>query len=137
MKVYEVEGKIRSEWNSEVRAIIDTWTTYMISLEEFKTSVLDNSLLFAKANNGQAWIVDSSQAKGLFSKEQLAFIDKAVFPAFHKAGIKYFITIKPTNSVFTEMTVKQYSALSGPHGVQLVEVSNVDQAIMWLKSNAK
>ncbi len=51
MKVYEVEGKIRSEWNSEVRAIIDTWTTYMISLEEFKTSVLDISLLFAKANN--------------------------------------------------------------------------------------
>ena len=136
MKVYEVEGKIRSEWNSEVRAIIDTWTTYMISLDEFKTAVLEKGLSFAKTNHGHAWIVDSSQAKGLFSKEQLEFIDQEVFPAFHNAGIKYFITIKPTNSVFTEMTVKQYSALTGPHGIQLVEVSSVDQAIMWLKSNA-
>jgi len=136
MKIYEIPQKLRVDWNSEVRAIIDTWTTYFVSLEEFKKAVLTDGLNHAKANNGQAWIVDSSSAKGVFSQEIQAFIGSDIFPAFAANGIKYFITINSKVSAMTRMNVNTYSAQTGPNGIQLVEVNSVDDAIMWLKENA-
>ena len=135
MKINSIPEKLEVTWNSEVKAIIDTWTTYQISLEEFKEAVLVKGLNYAKANGGIAWIVDSSTAKGVFSQEIQDFIDTVVFPAFAQNGIKYFITITSQVSALTKLTVKNYSAKVSSHGIQLVELDSVKDAIMWLKSN--
>jgi hypothetical protein len=118
-----------------VNAIIDTWTDYGITLEQFSEAVLQKGLGHAKNNGGKAWIVDSSGAKGNFSKECQAFIETDVFPAFAENGIKYFITIR-SKSALTNITIKNYQAKIGPHGIQLVEAQDVQGAIDWLKANA-
>lgn len=135
MDIYEISNKLKGTWNPEVRAIIDTWTNYMISDEEFRTAVFIKGIPYAKANNGQAWIVDSSKAKGLFRQSHFDIINHEILPAFKKNGIKYFITIKPENSVFTELTVGKYSAMVDSNGLNLIEVSSVEQAILWLKNH--
>ncbi len=137
MKIFEIPNMFTVTWNPEVRAIIDTITSYGVTLAQFKEAVMVKGLNHARTNNGQAWIVDSSKATGSFSQEIQAFIASDVFPAFHKNGIKYFITINSQVSALTNLTVKTYKAQTGANGLQLVEVNSVDDAFSWLKNNAK
>lgn len=133
--VFEVPGKISVTWEPGVRAIVDTWTTYNVSLAEFKEAVLVKGVGQAKAGRAQAWIVDSSAAKGAFSQEIQAFIGSDVFPTFAAIGIKYFITVTSQSAV-TKMSIASYTAKAGPHGLKLVEASSAQGALDWLKANA-
>lgn len=133
---FEIPNKLELSCNDDVSAIITTWSSYTISNDDFKKAILEEGLQYAKQNNCKAWIVDSSKAKGLFKKEQLEFIDNEVFPKLSECGIKHFISIKPTDSLFTELTVKRYTSMSSSHNLQLVEADNINQAVNWLKENA-
>lgn len=132
MNVYSVPGMLDVAWHSDAKAIVDTWSSYDISLDDFKEAVLNKGLTFAGPKGVQAWIVDSSQASGAFSQEIQAFIGSEVFPAFAKVGVKYFITITSQVSAITKMTVRTYQAKTGPHGIKLVEAGSVDEAKEWL-----
>lgn len=136
MKVHSLPGKLDVNWREDVKAIVDTWKTYSITLDEFKEAVLVKGLNFAKSHRGVAWIVDSSNAEGVFDMEIQNFIGSDIFPAFAKNGIKYFITINSQVSALTKMTVRTYQAKTGPNGLKLVEVNSVDDAVDWLKHNA-
>lgn len=136
MKIHSLPGKLEVSWRSDVKAIVDTWHTYGITLDEFKEAVLVKGLNHSKANGGVAWIVDSSKAEGVFDTEIQNFIGSDVFPAFAKNGIKYFITINSQVSALTKMTVRTYQSKTGPNGLKLVEVNSVDDAVEWLKHNA-
>jgi len=136
MKVFDIPGKISGEWNGDVSAMIDTWESYSISLEDFKNAVLVKGVAYASSRGVKAWIVDSSRAKGTFTQEIQDFIGTDVFPKFAKIGVKYFITISSSVSSVTNMTVKNYAAKTGPHGLKLVTVDSVSDALKWLKDNA-
>jgi|GEM_PF-1024495 len=133
--VHSIPGKLETYWLSDANSMLDIWTTYSITLAEFKETILERGIKYAKANKANAWIVDSSGAKGAFGQEIQEFIGTDVLPSFAKAGIKYFITILPKDSAVTKMTVKNYSAKVGPSGIKLVEVNNIDDAVKWLKQN--
>lgn len=136
MKIHSIPGKLEVSWRSDVKAIVDHWISYGVSLDEFKEAVLVKGLNHAKSNGGVAWIVDSSEAKGSFTQEIQDFIGSDIFPAFAKNGVKYFITISSAVSSLTNLTVKSFSAKVGPNGLQLLEVKSVDDAVMWLKEHA-
>jgi len=135
MKIHSVPGKLVCEWRDDVKAVVDTWTTYSVSKEEFREAVLVKGVDYAKTRKVVAWIVDSSKAVGTFSPEIQDFIGTDVFPAFAKIGVKYFITINSKVSALTKMTVANYSAKTGPNGLQLVEVNSVADAVIWLKTH--
>ncbi len=134
IRVYEIPGKLKVEWDPKARAIVDTWTSYNISLADFRNAVLVKGLNHSKAHRGRAWIVDSSKASGSFSQEIQAYIGSHIFPAFTKNGVKYFMTIT-AESALTRMTVAQYSKKAGPNGLALLNGSSVDGAISWLKKH--
>ena len=92
-KIFEIPNKLLVEWDTNARAIIDTWTTYFVSLEEFRDAVLVHGVDYAKANNAQAWIVDSHKAKGVFSPEIQDFIASDIFPTFAKIGINHLLIV--------------------------------------------
>jgi hypothetical protein len=135
MSIHGIPGKLEVAWRGDVKAIVDTWSDYNVTLDEFKEAVLVKGLNYAKANGGIAYIVDSSKAEGVFSQEIQAFIGSDVFPAFNRSGIKYFITINSQLSALTQGTVKFYSAKAGPNGLKLVEVKSFNDAIKWLRDN--
>ena len=99
MIVSEIPGKLRVEWISDGNTMIDIWTNYSITCEEFRESVLKKGIAFAKAHGVKAWVMDASQAKGVFSPEVQKMIETENFPIFAKAGIKYFITIKSASAI--------------------------------------
>ena len=69
MLVSEVPGTLRVEWMSDSNTMIDVWTKYSITCEQFRESVLKKGIAFAKAHRVKAWVMDASQAKGAFSPE--------------------------------------------------------------------
>jgi hypothetical protein len=137
MRIHGIPGKLEVSWRAEVKAIVDTWMDYGVTLEEFREAVLVKGVNYARQNGGIAYIVDSSQAKGCFSQEIQAFIGSDVFPTFVKNGIKYFITINSQVSALTQGTVRAYQAKTASCGLKLVEVNSVNDAIMWLTNNSK
>jgi hypothetical protein len=134
-KIHEIPGKLICEWDSEANAVIDTWTTYSVTLDEFKEAVLNRGVNYAKNNGVKAWIVDSHSAKGVFSQEIQEFIGSTIFPTFAKIGVKYFMTINSDNAI-TNLTISQYSTSAGPHGLKVLTGPNAEGAIEWLKKNA-
>ncbi len=134
-KIFEIPNKLLCEWDSEAKAMIDTWTTYSVSLEEFREAVLINGVNHAKVNGVKAWIVDSHHAKGVFSQDIQKFIETDIFPTFAKIGVKYFMTIN-SESATTNLTIKQYSTQAGPNGLKVLNGSNAETGIEWLKKNA-
>jgi hypothetical protein len=134
-KVHEIPGRLTVEWDDQVKAMIDTWTNYTVTLDQFKEAVMKKGIGHATGKGVKAWIVDSSAATGAFAQDIQAFIGSDCFPAFAKIGVKYFITINSTKSAVTKMTVKAYSAKTGPNGLKLVEVDSVADAIDWVKKN--
>jgi hypothetical protein len=135
MQIQHVPGKMVSTWVDDVHAVLDTWTTYDVTFEEFKKAVLIDGVAYAKANGGRAWIVDSSTAEGAFSDEIQEFIGKEIFPTFKAAGIQYFITINSKVSFTAQDTVATYAAKAGPAGMELLEVKSVADAVAWLKAH--
>lgn len=135
MRLHGIPGKLEVSWRGDVKAIVDTWSDYGVTLEEFKEATIVKGVNFARQNGGIAYIVDSSQAKGCFSQEIQTFIGTDVFPTFVKNGIKYFITINSQVSALTQGTVRAYQAKTASCGLKLIEVKSVDDAVMWLKNN--
>ena len=134
-KIYEIPNKLLCEWDSEAKAVIDTWTTYSVSLSEFREAVLIKGVNYAKFNGVRAWIVDSHKAKGVFSQEIQEFIGKEIFPTFVKIGVEYFMTINSENAI-TNLTISQYSTQAGPNGLKVIQGSSAEGAIEWIKKNA-
>lgn len=132
-KIHEIPGKLVVQFEPSVKAVIDTWTNYQVSLKDFSDAILNKGLVYGKPRGVAAWIVDSSGARGAFSPECQAFIGSDIFPAFAHAGIKHFITIT-SESALTKMTVKEYQAKLGPNGLHLVEAKSTAEALAWLKA---
>ena len=132
MHVHSIPGKLEVHWRDDIKAIVDTWENYSISLEEFREAVLIKGLDHSKAHGGIAWIVDSSRAGGAFTAEIQDYIGSDIFPAFTRNGVRFFITILP-RSATTKMTVRRYQQKTGPNGLELVEAADMAAAEDFLK----
>ncbi len=134
-KVHETPGTLLVECNDEVKAMIDTWSSYRISVAQFREAILSKGIAHAKVHQARAWIMDATKAKGAFSPDVQNLIETEVFKTFAANGIKYFITIKSAASALTNMSIKTFTAHLGPCGIQMVEVPDVNKAIAWLKEH--
>jgi len=134
MTIHEVPGILLVEWNDEADAVVDTWSTYAITVPQFREAILSKGLAYAKAHRARAWVMDATKAKGAFSPDIQKLIETEVFKAFAAIGIKYFITIKSASAI-TNMSIKTFTAQAGPCGLQMVEVPDVNKAVAWLKEH--
>lgn len=136
MRIHEIPGKLVCDWNEECKAMIDTWSNYTVTVDQFREAILKKGLSHAKANKARGWIMDAAAAKGAVPAEVVKLIETEVFKSFAAAGIKYFLTIKSTASTVANLSIKTYTANIGPHGLQMVEVPDQKTAIAWLKAHA-
>jgi len=69
MKIYEIPGTLIVEWDDEVKTTFDTWSSYSITVPEFREAILNKGLSNARAHGGRAWVMDATKAKGVFTPE--------------------------------------------------------------------
>lgn len=136
MQIAQIPEKLEVSWCEDVKAIWDKWLNYGVTYEEFHEGVMVSGFHYARSHQAIAWIADGSDAKGVFPKEIQDYIAQKVFKAFVSIGIKYFISVQP-KSALTKLGVKRYESQLGPHGIQLVEVADLQGAFAFLKEQAK
>jgi hypothetical protein len=135
VKLYEIPGTLLVEWNSEVNAIVDTWSSYFITAAKFREAVMGAGLSYARSYRCRAWVMDASGVKaGAYPQEVQDLIAKEVFKAFAVVGIKYFLTIK-SPSVVANMAINRANVNLAPVGIKLVDVPTLAAAIEWLRAN--
>jgi hypothetical protein len=134
--IHTLPDRLTVTWEAEALAIVDTWTSYQVGVDEFRVAVLEKGLGWARKHGGRAWVVDSSSARGAFSQAVQELIGSEIFPAFAANGITHFITIKSTSAV-TNLSIASYTSKLGPNGIQLVELPSVALALEWLKAQPK
>jgi hypothetical protein len=135
--IYEIPDKIKVAWESSVRAVVDQWSGLaMVTVSDFRTAILEIGLPHAIAHGGRAYIVDNSAAMGGFSLAVQDFIADEVFPAFAKAGIKYFIIVPSAESPLANMSALKYEARLGPFGIEGVAAPSLVAAVAWLQEQA-
>ena len=134
LPVYDAPGRLQIDWNFESKAIVSTWSTYSVTLEEFKEAVMHRAVNYAKARGAIAWISNASNAQGAFRQEIQTYIGEALFPRFAEAGFKYFISVLPKNAL-TASAARSFARKIGPNGITLIEVPSVEAAIEFLKAS--
>jgi len=135
MVIHEIPGTLVVEWNDEVKAVFDTWSSYTINVPQFREAILQKGVAHARSHRAWAWVMDATKAKGAFPEDVQKLIETEVFKTFAGIGIKYFITIKSAGSALTNMSIKSYTAHLGPCGIQMVEVPDRNSAVAWLKQH--
>lgn len=135
MKIFEVDGNLKVDWNTDAKAIIDTWTSYSITLEGFKNCI-DQGINHSIANRGIAWIIDSRKAEGQFSEEIQHYIVSDVLPKFAKNGIKYFMIIDSFDAE-TNSTINYFAEKANEFGIKVIKGSSVKGALNWLVKNVR
>ena len=134
MKIYEVTGKVAGFFDSSNDAVIDSWTSLMISVEEFKKSIYEVGVPFAKSKQVTNWIVDTSTADGLFKTDVQKFIDQTVAPKFAEIGIRYFFIVLPASAI-AKLSAKHVAKINNDQeGMQTIQVSSVEEAIRLIQS---
>jgi hypothetical protein len=134
MIVHEIPGTLVVEWNDAAKTMIDTWSSYSITLPQFREAIVSKGIAYARAHGGRAWVMDATRAKGVFPQDVQKLIETEVFKGFAAIGVKYFITIKSASAV-TNMSINRYTAHLGPCGIQMVDVPDVNRAIVWLREH--
>ena len=134
-KIFELPNKLLVEWHSEARAIIDTWSSYHVTKEEYEEALMLEGLEHAREKGALAWIADARTATGAFSKELNEYIQKEVLPQFVAVGIKYFITINSTNPD-ARINVNRFAAMADSLGLQTIKAGSLESSIDWLKNKS-
>lgn len=130
VEIYELPGILRVDWIPEVRAVLDTWDSYLIAGEQF-AEVIARAIAFARENGARAWIVDSSVATHCLPAE-VQGLSSSVFQRFHEIGITDFVSIPPETTL-ARMSFDKITTNAGPFGIRLHDVADVDDAIALLR----
>ena len=128
-----MEGHVLGEYESTLKAMVDTWHSLLISKENFKKSIYEVGVPFAQRNKVTSWIVDTSNSEGLFKVEVQKFIDETVEPKFAEIGIKRFF-ITPPKSAIAKLSATRVAEINNDQdGMQTITIESVSSAIKIIK----
>ena len=136
-EIYKVDGFMTGKYDIAHSAILDTWSSLMISQEQFKSTIFDVGVAFAMANEIRYWIVDTSNAVGVFKKDVQAYIDSTVAPKFAEIGIIYFFIVLPQSAI-AKLSAKHIAKINDDQkGMQTVQVGSVAEALSIIDKHSK
>ena len=93
-ELYRVHGKVVGHHHPDINAIIDTWSSQLITLEEYKSTIYDIGIVdYAPKNGVNTWIIDTSSGESVFKPEIQEFRERIVGPKLEEIGIKFFFVI--------------------------------------------
>lgn len=132
--MYSIPKKLIGEYDSDLNAMIDNWSSLLATLEEFKSTIYDQGIDFVVKNKATVWIVDTSQGKGAFKKEVQDFIQSHVAPKCAEAGIKYFFMILPQSAIAKLAAKRVVELSSNNEGMQTFQVGSMEEVMQMLET---
>ena len=128
-----MEGHVLGEYESTLKAMVDTWDSLLISKENFKESIYEVGVPFAQRSKVTSWIVDTSNSEGLFKVEAQKFIDETVEPKFAEIGIKRFFIIPPKSAIPKLSATRVAEINNDQDDMQTITIDSVNSAVNMIK----
>ena len=116
IEIYNVPGKVVGHHIPEINAIVDTWDSMMITLEEWKANIYDIGIAdYAPKNKVDTWVIDTSKGSGVFKPEVQEFREQVAAATLVQNGIKLFFVIA-SGSALGKLSSRKTSKIYTGHG---------------------
>lgn len=133
-ELYNVPGKVVGHHHPDIHAIIDTWSSLFISLDEWKSSVYDIGIVdYAPKNGVRTWIIDTSTARSVFPPDVQEFREKVAKPKLEENGVQYLFVVLPEVGIGKFSAGKTAQLYDSNGKMQAFEVTSVDEALDILR----
>jgi hypothetical protein len=131
--IYEIPKKMIGYHDLEINSMIDIWTNLIATVDQFKSTIHDIGIPYAKENNIKTWIVDTGTSQGVFKSEEKEYIDNVIAPKCEDIGIEYFFVILGTNAL-TNLSVKKVVQINAAQkGMQTLMVESMNEILQIQK----
>ena len=135
-QIGEIAGKLTSYYQPMGRMVIDVWHDFgNVTIAEFRALIMEKSIPYAQRHDVRTWIVDASRAEGALSQRFQTFLRDEVVHRLADAGIEYFISVAPANSL-ARLSTRRYTLNIGPGGMELIEARSLEDALELAKLKA-
>lgn len=132
-EIYRLPGFLTGVYHRDINAIIDTWESLKVSLEDFKSVVYNIGIDFAQKNDVTTWIVDNSNSHGVYKKEVQVFVESTLAPACARIGIRFFFVVLPQSDL-GKLSAKKVAKINEEQTImQTIEVDNLQEALDLLR----
>ena len=133
-ELYNVPGKVVGHHHPDINAIIDTWTSMFISLEDWKSTIYDIGILdYAPRNGVTTWIIDTSDARSVFPPEVQDFRNSTARLKLEENGIRYLFVVLPQEGIGKFSAGKTADIYNDKGGMRTFEVGSIQEALSILK----
>ncbi len=139
-ELYNIPGKVVGHHHPEINAIVDTWDSLLITLDDWKASVYDVGITdYAPKNGVTVWIIDTSNATGVFKPEVQEFREKVARPKLEENGVEYLFVVLPQSAI-GKLSAKKTASLydhTKDGGLKSYHVTSIDEAKEILAKEGK
>ncbi len=133
-ELYKIPGKVVGRHHPEINAIIDTWESLLISLEDWKASVYEIGIVdYAPRNGVTSWIIDTSKSQGVFKPEIQDFREKVARPRLAENGVKFLFVVLP-HSAISKLSARKTAKLYQEGTFESYPVSSINEAVEIIKA---
>lgn len=113
-ELYRVPGKVVGHHHPELNAIIDTWESLLISLDDWKATIFEIGIMdYAPKHIVTVWVIDTSNGQGVFKPDVQEFREKVARPKLAENGIKFLFVVLSNTAIgrlSARKTAKLYDA---------------------------
>lgn len=125
-ELYKIPGKVVGHHDPSINAIIDTWQSLFISLEEYKSTIYEIGIVdYAPKNGVTTWIIDTGHGRSVFRPEVQEFREEIARPKLEEVGIKYLFVVLPEKGIGKFSAGKTANIYGGQEKMKTFEVSSM------------
>lgn len=129
IEVYNIPGKVVGHHHPEINAMVDTWESMIISLEEWKANIYDIGICdYAPKHKVDTWIIDTSNGHGVFKPAIQEFRENVARPKLVENGVKFFFVVSSQSAVSKLSSRKTSKIYSGDKHMKSFYVDSIDEA---------
>ena len=133
-ELYNIPGKVVGHYHPDMKTIIDTWDSLLISLEDWKASVYEVGICdFAPKNGVKVWIIGTSKGQGVFKQEVQEFREQVARPKLVQNGVEYLFVVLPQSALGKLSARKTANLYDGDGTLHGYQVASVEEARKILK----
>ena len=129
---FQVEGVVEATYNAPLRTMLIHW--HDLGPHDHTRPCCEAQLVFTNANGAKAMILETSQAKGVISKEDQQWFSDYLFPKFEEAGLEKIITVVPEDA-FARLAANYWQKLGKQFGIEFFETGSLAHAVQIVESD--
>lgn len=133
-ELYKVPGKVVGHHHPDINAIVDTWDSMAISLEEWKSTIFEIGIMdYAPKHGVTTWVIDTRHSSGIFYPEVQEFREKVAAQKLVENGVRFLFVIQSRSVLGKSSGRKTTELYSKQNNLISFQVASIEEALDIVK----